>query len=116
MAAASISILVLSLDAAGALATARGVTGAGAYPSAGAGIRGVTRTKADAAGDRVPIDVIGTALVESGGAVTKDAAQMIDATGRVLDKTSTNVVVGYALTAAAAAGTVVEVLLVGPTA
>ena len=112
----SISLLVLNVTAGGALATARGVTAAGAYPLANAGIRGVTRTAALASGDLVPIDVIGTTIVESGGAVTKDAAQMIDATGRVLDKTSTNTVVGYALTAAAGAGTMVEMILAGPTA
>lgn len=112
----SISLLTLSVIAAGALATARGVTAAGAYPALGAGIRGATRTSAAQAGDVVPIDVIGTALMESGGACTKDAAVMVDATGRVLDKTSTNVVVGYALNAATAAGQIVEVLLVNPTA
>lgn len=112
----SISVLVLSVVAGGALATARGLTAAGAYPAAGAGIRGVSRTSAAASGDLVPIDVVGTALMEAGGACTKDAAVMVDATGRVLDKTSTNVVVGYALNAATAAGQMVEVLLVGPTA
>lgn len=112
----SISLLVLSVAAGGALATARGVTGAGAYPAAFAGIRGVTRTAAAASGDLVPVDVIGTAIVESGGACTVNAALEVDVTGRVLDKTSTHTVVGYALSAAAAAGTMVEVLLVGPTA
>lgn len=112
----SISLLVLNVVAGGALATARGVTAAGAYPSANAGIRGVTRTKADASGDLVPIDVIGTCLIESGGVVTKDASQMIDGTGRILDKTSTNTIVGYALTGAAGAGVICAMVLVGPTA
>jgi hypothetical protein len=112
----SFALLVLNVAAGGALATARGVTAAGAYPSAGAGIRGVTRTLAVNSGDLVPIDVMGTTLVESGGAVTKDAAQMIDSTGRIVDKTSTNVVVGYALGSAAGAGTLVEMIIAGPTA
>jgi hypothetical protein len=112
----SISLLVLNVVAAGALATARGVTAAGAYPAAGAGIRGVTRTPALVSGDLVPIDVIGTSIIESGGTVTKDGPVMVDATGRVVDKTSTNVIVGYALNAASAAGQGVEVLLVNPTA
>lgn len=112
----SISLLVLNVVAGGALAVARGVTAAGAYPAAGAGIRGVTRTLANASGDLVPMDVIGTSIIEAGGVVTKDAAQMVDNTGRVLDKTSTNVVVGYALNGATAAGQLVEVLLVNPTA
>ncbi len=111
----SISLLVLSVVAGGALATARGVTAAGSYPAAGAGIRGVTRTAAGVSGDLVPIDVIGTAVMEAGGTVTADAAVMVDDTGRVLDKTSTNIVVGYALSGGAS-GALVEVLLAGPTA
>lgn len=112
----SISLLVLNVVAGGALATARGVTAAGAYPASGAGIRGVTRTSAGASGDLVPLDVVGTALMESGAAVTKDGPVMCDSTGRAIDKTSTNVIVGYALNAATAAGQMVEVLLVNPTA
>lgn len=112
----SISLLALSVVAGGARATARGLTGAGAYPSAGAGIRGVSRTSAAASGDLVPVDVIGTTLMEAGAAVTAQVAVMADATGRVIPWTATNVVIGYALSAAAAAGDIVEVLLVGPTA
>ena len=112
----SVSLLVMNVLAAGALATARGVTAAGAYPAANAGIRGVTRTPAAASGDLVPIDVIGTTLIESGGVVTAGAAQMVDATGRILDRTSTNVIVGYANTGAAAAGTLVEMIIAGPSA
>jgi hypothetical protein len=111
----SISLLVLNVTAGGALAIARGVTAAGAYPAAGAGIRGVTRTSAGASGDLVPIDVIGTALMEAGGAVTANAAVKVDNTGRVLDKDSTNIVVGYALNAGSS-GDMIEVLLVGATA
>ena len=112
----SISQLVLNVVAGGALAVARGVTSAGAYPSAGAGIRGVTRTSAAASGDLTPIDVIGTALMESGGTVTANGAVKCDASGRAIDQGGTGTIVGYALSAAGAAGTVVEVLLVGPTA
>lgn len=112
----SISLLVLNVVAAAALATARGVTGAGAYPSAGSGIRGVTRTSAGAANDLVPIDCIGTTLMESGGAVTLNGPVKCDATGRVVDQGGTGTIVGYALSAAGGAGVMVEVFLVGPTA
>lgn len=112
----SISLLVLNVAAGGARAVARGLTGAGAYPSAGAGIRGVSRTSAAASGDLVPIDVIGTTIMEAGGTVTLNGPVQCDSTGRAVDKTSTNVIVGYALSAAAAAGEMVEVALVGPTA
>lgn len=81
----NISILTLTVAAAGALAASRFVTQAGAYPSAGAAAFGVTRTSAAAAGDLVPVDVQGTAIVEVGvGGVTKDGALMADATGRVV--------------------------------
>jgi hypothetical protein len=109
----SISLLVLSVVAGAALATARGVTGAGAYPSAGAGIRGVTRTSAGASGDLVPVDTIGTTLMESGGTVTLNGPVKCDATGRAIDQGGTGTIVGYALSAAGAAGVMVEVVLVG---
>lgn len=112
----SISLLVLNVVAGGALSTARGVTGAGAAPSAAAGIRGVTRTSAAASGDLVPIDVIGTTLMEAGGTVTKDGPVKVDAQGRCVDQGGTGVIVGYALSAAGAAGVMCEVLLAGPTA
>lgn len=111
----SFSLLVLSVVAGGALATARGVTAAGAYPSAGAGIRGVTRTSAGASGDLVPIDVIGTTLMEAGGTVTNNGPVKCDASGRAIDQGGTGVIVGYALNGAASGG-MVEVLLVNPTA
>lgn len=81
----NIAILTLTVAAAGALAANRFVTQAGAYPSAGAAAFGVTRTSAAVAGDLVPVDVQGTAIVEVGvGGVTKDGALMADATGRVV--------------------------------
>jgi len=111
----SIPILTLSVVAAGALATARFVTAAGAYPAAGAGSRGVTRTLASAAGDLVPMTVLGTELVESGAAVTKDGPVQSDATGRAIDKAA-GITLGFAQNAASAAGQMVEVLLIGPAA
>ena len=102
--------------AGGVLATARFVTGAGALSGAGAGARGVSRTSAANSGDLVPIDVVGTAIVEAGGTVTLNGPVKSDATGRAIDQGGTGVITGYALAAASAAGQMVEVLLVGPTA
>ena len=109
----NISILTLTVAAAGALAANRFVTQAGAYPSAGAAAFGVTRTSAAAAGDLVPVDVQGTAIVEVGtGGVTKDAALMVDATGCVVALSGlSKSPVGRAMGAASAGG-FVEVLLV----
>lgn len=110
---ANIAILTLTVAAAGALAANRFVTQDGAYPAAGAAAFGVTRTSAAAAGDLVPVDVQGTAMVEVGtGGVTKDAALMVDATGCVVALAGAGKSpVGRALGAASAGG-FVEILLV----
>ena len=108
-----LSTLTLPIVAAGILASNRFITQAGAYPAAGAAAFGVTRTSASAAGDLVPTDVQGTALVQVGaGGVTKDAALMVDATGCVVALSgASKSPVGRALGAASEGG-LVEVLLV----
>lgn len=113
MSSGNLSILTLTVAAAGALAASRFVTQAGAYPAAGAAAFGVTRTSAAAAGDLVPVDVQGTAIVETGAAVTFDAALQVDATGRVVPLTvGSKSPVARAMESAAAAGAFIEVLLV----
>ena len=107
---ASVSIWVGSVTSAVALAAARCVTFAGGLPAAGAAVFGVTRS-AGLIGDLVPVDVIGSALIESSDVVTAGGPVMVAADGRVLDKTGVNIAVGRALTGAAAAGTLCEVLL-----
>ena len=109
----NISTLTLTVIAATALAAARFVTQAGAYPAAGAAAFGVTRTSADAAGDLVPVDVQGTTIVEAGAAITFDAPLMLDAQGRVVPLTvGGKSPVGRAMEAASAAGQQIEILLV----
>lgn len=109
----NISTLTLTVAAAGALAANRFVTQAGAYPAAGAAAFGVTRTSAAAAGDLVPVDVQGTAIVETGDAVTKDGALMVDSAGRVVPLTvGSKSPVARAMETAGAAGAFIEVLLV----
>ncbi len=107
----NISSLTLTIAAAGALAAARFVTQAGAYPAAGAAAIGVTRSSAAAAGDLVPVDVSGTGEAESGAAFAKDVPLMVDATGRVVAHTATNKAVGRSMKAATGAGEIVEVFL-----
>ena len=106
----TISILTLTVLASATVAANRFVTALGAYPAAGGSAHGVTRSSG-VSGDLLPVDVMGTTEVESGGVVTAGSVVMVDATGRVVDQTSTNVKVGRALTGAAAAGTPVEVFL-----
>lgn len=113
MPSGNIATLTLTVAAAGALAQARFVTQAGAYAAAGAAAFGVTRTSAGAAGDLVPVDVQGTTVVETGAAVTLDAALMVDANGRVVPLTvGSKSPVGRAMEAAAGAGGFIEILLV----
>lgn len=112
----NIALLTLTVAAAGALAAARFVEQDGTYPSAGGQAFGVTRTSADAAGDLVPVDVLGTAIVEAGDAVTKDTHLMVDATGRVVPLTvGSKHCVAKAMQAATAEGQLIEVLLVPTT-
>lgn len=110
----SYPLLTLGITAGGALAANRFVTSAGAYPTAAAGARGVTRTSAAGAGALTPIDILGTTIVEAGGSISKDAAVEVGANGVVVAKAG-GVLVGYALEAASS-GQLIEVLLAGPTA
>jgi hypothetical protein len=105
----SISILTLTLKAGAALAANRFVESDGTYPTAGGTALGVTRTSAGAIGDLVPIDVMGTANAEAGGAVSVGDELQVDNAGKVVERT-TGVCVGVALTAGGD-GSLVEVLL-----
>lgn len=116
MSSGNLSILTLTVAAAGVLAASRFVTQAGAYPAAGAKAFGVTRSSAAEAGDLVPVDVLGTAIVEAGAAVALDADLMVDATGRVVALTTGGKApVGRAMEAAGAAGAFIEILLLPST-
>lgn len=109
----NIATLTLTVVAAAALSANRFVTQAGAYPEAGAAAFGVTRTSAAQPGDLVPVDVQGTAIVETGAAITADAPLMVDAEGRVVPLTvGAKSPVGRAMGAATGAGALIEVLLV----
>ena len=109
----NISTLALTVVAAGALAAARFVTQAGAYPAAGGAGFGVTRTSAASAGDLVPVDVQGTTIAETGAAVAFDAPLMVDAQGRVVPLTvGGKSPVARSMGVATGAGEQIEILLV----
>ena len=106
-------LLALTVLASGAVTEYRFVTPAGAQV-AGAGVNtlGVARqTSADT--DQMTVDALGTAVVESGAALTANGPLQVDATGRVIDKAA-GVTVARLLPgqAASAAGQFVEVLLI----
>lgn len=107
----SISLLALTVAAAGTIAENRFVTPAGAQAGADANTLGVCR-QAAVVNDKVTVDVLGTAIVEAGAAVTLNATVKSDASGRAIDWITSGAKVGIALQAASAAGQMIEVLLV----
>lgn len=110
MATQSTPLLTLSLLAAAALPAHRFVTHTGAVPAAGAAVAGVNRAAA-ATGDLTPVDVLGTTIVEASAAIAVGAAVETIGDGRAVTKT-TGVLAARALQAAAAAGDLIEVLLI----
>lgn len=108
----NISILTLTVIAAAALAANRFVEQDGTYPTAGGSAFGVTRVDA-VTGDPVPVDVLGTTIVECGAAVAKDVALMVDANGKVVPLAgSAKQAVARSMEAGAADGALIEVLLI----
>jgi hypothetical protein len=105
----AIAVLTLTIAATAALTKRRFVTGAGAVAAAAGRALGVARTDA-AIGEQVAVDVLGTAIVEVGGAIAVDAQVEVDASGRAVT-IAEGVAVGRALQASAAAGDLIEVLL-----
>ncbi len=98
-----------TIAAAAPLAENRFVTTLGTVPAAGARVIGVGVQKA-VAGEMIAATVIGTELVVAGGPVAKGAAVETDAEGRAVTMAS-GTKAGIALSAAAAAGEMIEVLL-----
>ena len=109
----NIALLTLSVIASGAVSAQRFVAYDGAQAVAGDAVQGAAR--ADAAdGDPVPVDAVGTAIVEAGAAVSVGDSLEADADGRgVPDTSGGNPQVARALEAATAPGQPIEVLLIG---
>lgn len=110
MQATHISLLTLTLIAVAVLTEHRFVTAGGAVPGAGANALGVVNNNA-AIGEKVAADVLGTTLVEASAAIAAGAAIETTATGTAVTK-SAGVTLGRALSAATAAGQLIEVLLI----
>lgn len=107
----NISLLTLSHTLSGTVAANRFVTPAGAQAGADANTLGVART-AGVSGDLIPVDVLGTALVEAGAAITAGATVKSNADGKAITWATSGAKVGIALSAAAADGDIIEVLLI----
>jgi hypothetical protein len=112
MAKQSIPILNLSVVAAGVIAANRFVTPALAQAGADVNTLGVARFASAAAGDKVPVDVLGTTVVEAGAAVAAGATLKSDATGRGITWVTSGAKVALALEAAGGAGELIEVVLI----
>lgn len=112
MSAQNTALLTLTVAAAGAIAANRFVTPAGAQAGADANTLGAARFAAAAAGDKVPVDVLGTAVVAAGAAFAAGATLKADANGKAITWAVSGAKVAVALQAAGAADELVEVLLI----
>lgn len=110
MSGQNISLLALTGVAAGAINTNRFVTPGFAEAGAGVNTLGVCRQTA-VLGDKITVDVLGTAVVEAGAAVSVNDTLASDATGRGITWAA-GAKVALALQAATAAGQMIEVLLI----
>lgn len=106
----NISLLSLAVALAGTVAANRFVTPGGAQAGADAVTLGAVRF-GGASGENVTVDVIGTAIVEAGAAISKGVTLKSDASGRAITWVTSGAKVGIALQAATAAGQMIEVLL-----
>jgi hypothetical protein len=107
----SYPIVTLSIASTATVPANRFIEDDGTLPAAGGSALGVTRN-ASVSGDLVPVDVVGTCIVEAGGVIAKGGACKVDAAGKVLAHDSTNKIVARALSAAAADGDLIHVLLI----
>lgn len=103
-----ISLLTLSVIAAGALLAERVVGRDGNYATAGGNAFGVTNTSG-ATGERVPVDVLGTSIATAGGIFGDDDYLQVGTSGKLVVQ-STGIAVAQALQASTADGDRVEVL------
>ena len=110
MPATKIPLLTLSVVAAALVVANRAVTQAGNYPAAAAKCFGVTTENAESIGAQVPVDVIGTTIVEAGAAFALDASLELNASGQFITL-AVGIAVAKAMQAAGALGDKVEVLL-----
>lgn len=108
----SISVQTLTVQASGAIVAHRFVTPVGAQAGAAANTLGVARTLA-VDGEYIPVDVLGTALAEAGGAIAAGAAVETDASGRAVTLAVGEKVGRLAPgSSASQAGDMVEVILI----
>ena len=107
----NVSVLALTIPLTGTVAANRFVTALGAQTGADGNSIGVARSSG-VSGDKITVDLDGTAIVEAGAAITVGATIKSDASGRAIPWATSGARVAIALEAATAAGQLVEVLLI----
>lgn len=107
----AISLLALSVTLSATVSACRFTTFAGAQSGAGENAFGVSRT-GGVSGEKITADVLGTAIVEAGAAVAAGDTVKADSTGRAITWATSGAKLGQALQAAAAAGDLIEVMLI----
>lgn len=110
MAKQSNAVFSLTTTLSGTVAAHRFVTVAGAQAGADANTLGVARS-GGGSGDKITVDVLGTAIVEAGAAISAGATLETDSSGRGVTWATSGPKVGIALEAASGAGVFIEVLL-----
>ncbi|MBI2801249.1 MAG: DUF2190 family protein [Gammaproteobacteria bacterium] len=103
--------LTLTVVATGVIVADRFITPTGAQAGADANALGVSRF-AGVSGDKLTVDVMGTAVLETGAAITLGQTVKVDATGRAIPWVTAGARVGIALEAASGAGQFIEVFLI----
>lgn len=111
MSAQALPLLTLTKTLSGTVSASTFVTPAGAAAGAGANTLGVART-GGASGDKVPVDVLGTAYVLSGAAFSAGDTLKTDAAGKAITWATSGAKVALALQAATGADQLTEVLLI----
>ena len=107
----SISLLCIPTRLTGAVVANRFVTSVGAQTAADGNALGIARN-AGTIGELAPVDVEGTATVETGAAIALGATVKADASGRAITWITSGARVGIALEAATAAGQFIEIRLI----
>lgn len=107
----STPLLTLPVTLSGTVAQSRFVTPAGAQAGADANTLGVARS-GGSSGEKVSVDVLGTAVVQAGGSFSAGATLKSDGNGKAIVWASSGAKVALALEASTGADQFVEVLLI----
>jgi hypothetical protein len=105
-----VALLTTNFTATAVVLAARFIGADGQHADAGANAIGVARSDGEI-GDVVPLDVLGTTLVEAGNVVGDWDLVQVGADGKAVPKTD-GIAVGRVQGAGGTAGTLLEVLLI----